>query len=124
MKFIHELVAVVNAFVVLLIMVLWAVQAIEATPGRMAQELILIPPLMIISLSLFNVPARIRSGGYLVVGIVMIPMAFAGLFGGWGIFYIFGMGAIYLYLWVELQESRPESEKRAERWKRRHFPKT
>lgn len=122
MKFVHEFVALVNAFMVLGIIIIWTFQTTGDNPGRLAQEFILLPPLSIICLALLNITTRVRVTGYLVVGVTMIPMALAGLTGGWGITYIVSVWAIYMGLQHEWDESRPESEKRAERWKRRHFP--
>lgn len=122
MNGINNFVALVNAFMVLGIVAIWAFQTTGDNPGRLAQEFILLPPLSIIGLSLFNVTPRVRVTGYLVVGVTMIPMALAGLAGGWGITYIFCVWAIYLGLYHEWDESKPEPEKRAERWKRKHFP--
>lgn len=122
MKFVNEFVALVNALMVLGIVAVWAFQTTGDNPGRLAQEFILLLPLSIIGLSLFNVTTRVRVTGYLVVGVLMIPMALAGLTGGWGITYIISVWTIYMGLQHEWDESKPESEKRAERWKRRHFP--
>lgn len=115
MRAVHQVVAVVHAFVMLVTVVIWAFPTNTDNPGRLAQELILLLSLIIVALALLDVSTRVRVTGSLVVGIVMIPMAISGLAGGWGVMHGFGVAAIYFGLDHEWEVSKPDSEKRAER---------
>lgn len=63
--------------------------------------LYLIAPAMVIIWSLVDIERRARIIGYYGLAVCMVPLAALGVFGGYGILYLFGVLTILWAAWVE-----------------------
>lgn len=117
----HHLVALVNAFSVWMIIVIWTWPNTDS-PSWLTREFILIPPLAIVVLGLFDVSTLVRVRGYVLVGATMLVMVVPGLGPGWGILYGLSLFAIFLGLVVEREFAKPKAQRRAERRARKYSP--
>lgn len=86
--------------VVAMLAILFVSIGIEGRNPLIVWMFILVP-VLVIALSLVNVDRKARILGYWALAILMTPIAGLGIFGGWGLLYVFGIIFLIWGAWIE-----------------------